>query len=412
MTLDSPNSTDDFTPATQLELSRFVAENASRAKQPLVPVGGRTALHYGNPLADEGRFLSTSRLTQIVDYPARDMTITVEAGTRLEQLAETLRAQGQQLPVDVAQAHRATLGGALATNTSGPRRYGYGTLRDYVIGISAVDAGGRLFHSGGRVVKNVAGYDLCKLLVGSLGTLAVVTQVTLKLKPLPESCAFLWATFGSFSDIDSALAGLLTSSARPVAIEVLNPLAARQVAAEAKQDLPCESPVLAIGVDGTGSEVDWQMEALSQELSRYPLQEEQAVTAKRANLLLNALTEFQAISDDPVTFLATMLPSATMAFVELAPGHGVSVQAHAGSGVVIGHLPDRAVTVEQVAEIVTALRALAASHRGHLVIFNCDNDWKPALKVFGDPKASWPLMQKLKQSLDPDHLLNPGKSPW
>src|SRR5690606_32325083 len=119
-------------------------------------------------------------LNRVIDYPARDMTITVEAGITWEQLEAELAKEGQWLPVDVARAEAATVGGAIACNTSGPRRFGYGTLRDYVIGIHAVDGQGMQFKGGGRVVKNVAGYDFCKLLTGSFGTLAVITQVTLK----------------------------------------------------------------------------------------------------------------------------------------------------------------------------------------------------------------------------------------
>ena len=107
----------------------------------------------------------------------------------MDELTETLLAERQQLPVDFPQSQRATLGGGVATNTSGPRRYGYGTLRDYVIGVSGVDAEGRLFKAGGRVVKNVAGYELMKLFVGSAGTLAVMTRAFLRLRALPEEVA-------------------------------------------------------------------------------------------------------------------------------------------------------------------------------------------------------------------------------
>src|SRR6185295_16370910 len=131
--------------------------------------------------------------------------ITVEAGIRIDELARVLAAEKQRLPIDVPQAHRATLGGVAATNASGSRRFGLGTIRDYVIGVSAVDASGRMFKAGGRVVKNVAGYDLCKMLVGSLGTLALITQLTLKLRPLPESTTLLWATFDRLGTIDEVL---------------------------------------------------------------------------------------------------------------------------------------------------------------------------------------------------------------
>ena len=119
------------------------------------------------------------------------MTITVEAGVTMRTLADLLAKERQRLPVDVPQAERATIGGVIATNWNGPRRYGEGIVRDFVIGISAVDGRGLPFKGGGRVVKNVAGYDFCKLLTGSLGTLGVITQVTLRLKPIPEQSALV-----------------------------------------------------------------------------------------------------------------------------------------------------------------------------------------------------------------------------
>ena len=260
-------SASEFTPATQLELSRFVAENAQIERCTLCPVGGRTAMHYGFSAAAPGVQVAMSQLDRVVDYPARDMTITVEAGLRIDALQATLASERQRLPIDIAQPERATLGGALATNTSGPRRYGHGTFRDYVIGISAVDAAGRLFKAGGRVVKNVAGYDICKLLVGSRGTLAIVTQVTLKLRPLPETSAQVWLTHDTFDQIEDRLARLLVSQSRPVAIEVLNPAAAALIVASARVELPANAPVLCVGVEGSRHEVDWQLESLSQELS-------------------------------------------------------------------------------------------------------------------------------------------------
>src|SRR5207253_9213768 len=128
-------------------------------------------------------------LAEVIDYPARDMTITVQAGITLARLQALLATEKQRLPVDVPHPDRATLGGALATNASGPRRLGFGTLRDYVIGMTVVNDEGQEVKAGGRVVKNVAGYDLCKLHVGALGTLGVISQATLKLRPRPEEHA-------------------------------------------------------------------------------------------------------------------------------------------------------------------------------------------------------------------------------
>ncbi len=402
-------STDNFIPATQSELSRFVSENAAEHKHPLYPVGGRTSLNYGYPTGANGTTVSTSELTKTIDYPARDMTITVQAGIRIDNLARMLKSENQQLPVDVAQSHRATLGGVVATNTSGPRRFAHGTMRDYVIGMSAVDAQGRLFSAGGRVVKNVAGYDLCKLMVGSMGTLAILTQLTLKLRPLAETSALLWTTYKSFTQIDVTLERLLTSAARPVAIEVLDPKAAQQIQSEARYDLPTNGPVLCLGIEGTEREIDWQVECLQRECADAQSVQSTVVKSDIAEPLWKALTEFQVNVDEPLTFQANLLPSRTMEFVECTTRLGVAVQAHAGNGIVIGHLSDDIATINKATEIVTSLRQLARQNHGNLVIFHCNAAWKNQLPVFGYPEPSWPLMRKLKRELDPDNILNPTR---
>lgn len=404
----------EFAAATQSELSRYLAENAAGERHTLVPVGGRTSLHYGNVGPSGATILSTASLNRVVDYPARDMTITVEAGIRIDELRSLLKSEGQQLPIDIAQSQRAALGGAVATDTGGPRRFGYGAFRDYVIGLSAISANGQPFHSGGRVVKNVAGYDLCKLLVGSMGTLAVVTQLTLKLRPIPEMSVQVWATFGSFAEIDSVVARLLTSATRPVAVDVLNPEAAKQIASGARCEIPDQTPVLMVGFEGSARETKWQVETLRKELaSSRPASvvvfEAAANETSEAQRLWTALTEYQCSADDPLTFQANLLPSRAMPFAQTATDMGIAVQVHAGSGMVIGHLPDNVATVEQAETRINPLRSEARNARGHLTILNCDPVWKPRLSVFGTPGPLHPLMRRVKAALDPDDLLNRGR---
>ncbi|MGE5191905.1 MAG: FAD-binding oxidoreductase [Deltaproteobacteria bacterium] len=400
-------ATDEFLPATQTELSRWMGENASGAARPVYPAGGRTAIHYGYPPRDPGIALCTTALTKVIDYPARDMTITVEAGIRFDELIRLLAAEKQRLPIDVPQAHRATLGGAAAANASGSRRFGLGTLRDYVIGVTAVDASGRTFKAGGRVVKNVAGYDLCKMLVGSLGTLAVMTQLTLKLRPLPETSILLWTTFDRLGTTEEVLERLSKSSARPVALDVLDARAAAAIAAEAVLDLPSHRPVLCLGVEGTAHETAWQLETLKGEISPFALHEIVPVADASATKLWFALAEFQVPSDDPLTFKANLLPSRTVEFVHEAERLGCAVQAHAASGIVVGHLPDSVTTAAAAQVAVAGLRGLARKSRGNLIVVHCDEGWKSELPLFGDPEPAWPLMRKLKRELDPQNILNP-----
>jgi glycolate oxidase FAD binding subunit len=402
------SNSDEFTPTTAQELARFVAENARGARRALYPAGGRTARFYGYPPAREGLNVATSELTRVVDYPSRDMTITVEAGLRVETLQDLLKAEGQRLAVDVAQAHRATLGGAIATNTSGPGRFGNGTFRDYVIGISAVDGQGRLFSAGGRVVKNVAGYDLCKLLVGSLGTLAIITQVTLKLRPRPEARRLVWGTIDTLQTIDQALQALLTSRTRPVALEVLNSKAAWQLQSELQAPLPADRSVLCVAFEGTEHETAWQDHALREELAGFRPHDLVTAEGEAADKLWSALVEYQATSDDPVTFQATLPPSRVLEFVSAASEADIAVQSHAGNGIVIGHLNDRCATALEAAAQLEPLRALAERHAGALVILHCDHAWKSQLSVFGTERGDWALIRRVKGALDPHGLLNSG----
>jgi glycolate oxidase FAD binding subunit len=404
-----PDSEREFVPTTQSELARFVRDNIAGAKRPLVPAGGRTALNYGRAVSDDALFLSTTRLAQVIDYPARDMTITVEAGIRIEELAERLHKEGQQLPIDVPQQNRATLGGAIACNVSGSRRYGYGTFRDYVIGISAVDGLGRLFSAGGRVVKNVAGYDLCKLLIGSVGTLGVITQVTLKLKPIPETTGLLWATYDTFYEIDDVLERLLKSAARPVLIDVLNVSAARDVAAECRRSLPVDKPVLILGVEGAEKDVAWQLSALTRELAPLGPDELFSLTQEESACIRSALTEFPTESDAPLSFKASALPSSAMELVRKATEAGVSLLAHAGNGIVHGHFPDEAGTPERAAELLGPLRTLAHASRGHVVVTQCAPAWADRLQLCDEETSATPLMRKLRETFDPHGLLNPGR---
>lgn len=398
----------EFVPATQAELARFMADNAVGAKKTICPVGGRTALHCGAD-GNADVIVSLSELTRTVDYPARDMTITVEAGLRIDQLQSLLASERQRLPIDIAQPGRATLGGALATNTSGPRRYGHGTFRDYVIGISAVDASGQLFKAGGRVVKNVAGYDICKLLVGSRGTLGIVTQITLKLRPLPESSALLWFRFSTLDQIETAVQRLLLSGTRPVALEVLNGPASELIGTAARCFSSPHAPVLTVGVEGTAKEVDWQIETLRQELDGCGATSAERIDEPDANRLWEALTEFQTCADDPLTFQANLLPSRCLEFAKQATNLGVAVQVHAGNGIVVGQLPGEAATIQQTMAILNQLRPTARSAQGNLVVLHCDPEWKSQMPMCGDPEPSWGLMQRLKQKLDPNGLLNPGR---
>jgi len=195
--------------------------------------------------------IDLSALSRILEHAPEDMTVTVEAGATLASLQRALASRGQWLPVDPPHPERLTLAGLLDTNASGPRRAGFGTIRDYVIGLRVALADGRLIRSGGKVVKNVAGYDLMKLFIGARGTLGVIVEVTFKLLPLPEAEAFVQCRFDTLEPAERLIAAVLDSELRPTVFDLHNLSAASASASTLS---------LILGFSGARSPVDWQLD--------------------------------------------------------------------------------------------------------------------------------------------------------
>jgi glycolate oxidase FAD binding subunit len=214
-------------PATVDEVSAAVRA-ASAAGGAVIPWGGGTRMSLGFPPRSADLVLQTFRLSEIVEYEPADLTVTVQAGMPLADLQARLGAEGQMLALDPAAADRATIGGLIAANASGPLRLLYGTARDVVIGTRVVNADGIISKAGGRVVKNVAGYDLNKLYVGSLGTVGVIVELSFKLHPLPANEGMLLAAFSSAAEAAAPIAALMRSPLGPAAVELLDAGGARR----------------------------------------------------------------------------------------------------------------------------------------------------------------------------------------
>lgn len=383
-------------PASPAELGDIVRHAAARGEA-IYPLGGRTMLDLGLPPTKPGIGVNLTALDQVIDYPARDMTITVQAGITLAQLQQVLATENQWLPIDVPLPDKATLGGAIACNVSGPRRYGYGTFRDYVIGITVVNDRGQEVKAGGRVVKNVAGYDLCKLYTGSLGTLGVITQVTLKVRPKPEAQAMV-----QVSCARDVLADLLdrfhASATRPVCVD--------------PHDEPGNTAPVRVFVvyEENGAAVDWQVNRLREELeSAFPsLVVHRDASAERE---FRILTETLLWSAYRLTFRANLLASALPRFIQAASEFApqlATLHGQAGNGIVTGHFRESA-TKPQAKKVVDHLRAKAVAADGNLILTRCPDQWKHELGVWGEPRADWELMRTIKRQLDPQNLFNPGR---
>jgi glycolate oxidase FAD binding subunit len=389
-------------PGSVAELCEAVREHAARGLA-IYPQGGATALDYGGVPGRPGVAIDTRALAGVIDYPHADMTITLEAGITAAALRAVLAEKNQRLLIDIPRSEHATLGGVFATNTSGPRRYGLGRPRDQILGVSFVTSEGVEVKGGGRVVKNVAGYDFPRLLTGSMGTLGIITRMTLKVRPLPEASAIVWVPVPAVSTLGATLDALNTSGSRPVAIEVLSPDAARTVGAPS--GLPVGDWVLAIGLEDNAASVRWQVDRLGAELGQSRLHVREN---NDTGPIWSALTEYLAVEPGPMTCVASQRPSGAVRFLESIDTGRWTVQSHAGSGIVRMHSVGEW-TLDQAAAEVDRLRALTSHDDGSLTIARCPTAWKERLRVWGDPRPDWPLARVVKQALDPKQAMNPGR---
>jgi glycolate oxidase FAD binding subunit len=376
------------------------------------PVGGATGLDFGLPPRKPGIGLSLSKLCRVIDYPARDMTVTVEAGITMRALADLLSTERQRFPIDVPLSDRATLGGVIATNFNGPRRYGCGTIRDHVIGIAAVDGRGVSFKGGGRVVKNVAGYDLCKLLVGSLGTLGVITQVTLKLKPCSQRLAVMVCWPPDEARAETRLAALVQSQTTPTAIELLGGPAWRDepVLASFRPGSAVGDLHLAVALEGSDTEVRWMTERLGQEWWNLGVAEHHTLVDSDAERCMQRLAEFPASGKSPLVLRASVLPSRVASFcaaVRAIDPDG-SWQAHAGNGIVVlqlSKLPQGGV----VKGLIGSLQSAAGAAGGTLHVLASAVGEATHQSNWGPLSAPRSLLTAVKREFDPRNILNPDR---
>lgn len=378
------------------------ARNHSHA---IIPTGASTKSAIGYPCIRPAVHLDTRALNQVIDYPARDMTITVQAGILMANLASILAKEGQRLPIDDPFQGASTLGGMIATNTSGPRRFGWGTLRDYVIGISILNDEGIETKAGGRVVKNVAGYDFCKLHTGALGTLGLVSQVTLKLRPIVEANAIVAIPLDS-GQLDTALEIVHLTATRPVCVDLFNPVAASSPGFSQHGQW-----LLLVAFEHSKTTTDWQIATLLEEFHSKHITSANCLDSQAASSAWKGMETFQARTpfEPTVTFKANIPPAkvaswslqATQLFPELL------LQAHAGNGIVHGHLLGG--DLEKISSGLGLLLEKAVRYQGNLVLSRCPDAWKRDLPVWGAPREDLNLMRKVKQALDPLGIFNPGR---
>ncbi|MCW2782375.1 MAG: glcE [Marmoricola sp.] len=368
-------------PSTTAETAE-VMRICARHDLAVVTRGHGTKLSWGRPPTRVDIILETTRMNQVVEHVAGDLVVVAQAGLRITDLEEHLGRADQHLSLDQPAAG-ATLGGTVATATSGPRRMGTGSVRDLIIGITMVRADGVVAKAGGKVVKNVAGYDLAKLLTGSFGTLAVITQVAFRLHHRPLSSRWVHRSVTDVQAARATVARVLHSQVAPVALEV---------------DWPLDGPGrVAVLIEGAPAGIDERAHGVA--------------------ALLGGDTEtaddgppWRAVypwTADEVALKLTTQLSSVPDLLSDARRHGVAVRGSAGTGVLYGALPGD-VDAGTAGKAVTALRNACVATGGSLTVLDAPADLKAGLDLWGEVHGL-ALMHQVKDQFDPGHRLSPGR---
>ncbi len=381
-------------PADADQVARILAE-ACANKLAVIPVGSASHLSIGNVPAAYDIALTLHRLDAVIAHEPGDMTVTVQPGVRLADLQMRLAEHNQTLPLD-PPGSGATIGGVIAANAYGPLRHAHGTVRDWLIGMTVALPDGTLAKSGGRVVKNVTGYDMHKLHVGALGTLGVIVEATFKLAPLPVRRETIATTFGSADDacrfvLDAWDAGLALDAA-----EVLSPPAANAVLGHGRWSVVARAAGAQAAVDRTLDELDRGASRLgghlesSEGLDIWPRWHERFAPS---GLALRAFLDPSAVA-------------ATVEALDRRFAGAPLISATVSAGVVRALLDP---AQDRASMLHDSALDIAQRHGGTVVVDAAPLALKQQVDVFGPLRADFPIMRRLKQQFDPDGVLAPGR---
>lgn len=397
---------------------------AEQERWAVIPRGSGTKMSLGNIPKGVDMVLVLRKLNKILEYEPDDLTATVEAGIIVEDFQKHLKEKNQFFPLDPPFSSEATLGGIVATNSNGPSRFFHGSVRDLVIGTQVVHPGGTITRSGGKVVKNVTGYDMNKLYTGSLGTLGILTELSLKLRPLPEVSKTLLISFPSISEAAQLVLQISTSELLPTALEILDSQAWKYLIGDMGIQDPGTSFRLAIKLEGLSENVERQIfqirqwgqekgssgiEVLQEDPHHkfwYHVQNHPQILSGKASQVVCG----------KASFLASKVKEFFQITKELGDHHGLEsiMLAHAGSGIVYIYFLNKDATMETnfvstLSRVLLEIRSLAGRLEGSMILEIAPVNLKRSIDVWGPTGDRLTVMKLLKEQFDSRSILNPGR---
>jgi len=379
-----------------IEETSEVLKLASREGLTVSPRGGGTKMGLGNPPRQVDLILSTLRMDEIIEHVPGDQIVRAQAGVKLEDLQENLAGSDQLLGIDPPE-EGATLGGIVAANASGPRRLRYGTMRDLIIGIRVVLSDGTVAKAGGKVVKNVAGYDLSKLFTGSLGTLGVIAEANFRLHPIREFARTVFVEVDDHSQIPEVAQALTHSSASQFVLDAL------------EMRWEGDSGVIAALFEGIEPAVEAQSSAAAELLRSHGEanvlgkddgDEFWDSFARRPWATGDVALKIGAPPADLAAVLDSVLGAAERAGVE------ARLSGHAGTGVTFAGLSGED---DGLVDVVEEVREIRVRRGGSVVVQEAPLSIKERLDVWGPVGDYLGLTRRVKEKFDPGYTMNPGR---
>jgi len=421
-TMDGKKPKVVVSPKTINEISKVIAY-ANQQHLFIIPRGNGTKMGMGGIPKKMDIILSTDRLNRITDSDCENLTLSAEGGITLSEVQKSLAkvGKGYFLPLDPPFTDKATLGGIVATNSSGPKRLLYGTARDLIIGTKAVFPNGDIVVSGGKTVKNVSGYDMCKLLIGSYGTLGILCEMTFKLLPLPGKESTLSLSFARLEEADGFARQVRSSQLIPSSIEILNAIAVQ------KMKYPVSMPpngnyLVAIGLDGVAESIDRQISEMSEMSKKHGVLEAVTLDSEKHQAFWIAIRDFSKGLTEKCpnlislksNFLISKSGEMLGSYEKITSEFGMDCAfiCHSGNGILYSYIlaeKNLRSKIESFVELIGKLTSEAVKNEGNLVVESSPLLIKKKVDVWGQSRSDYLVVRRLKEQIDPAGILNIGR---
>jgi FAD/FMN-containing dehydrogenase len=449
----SAHAVDGLTPKAvafpeSLEQVSQVVKMAQKEKWAVLPWGSGSKIGAGNPPSRLDLIISTTRLNQIIDMDTANLTVTAQAGVKFRDLQTSLAGEenrcylpyealttvsdeavcserdhmGCFIPMMPPFSHSATLGGIIAANSSGPVRLLYGLPRDMVLGIRYVGGDGEIVGLGGKTVKNVSGYDMCKLMIGSRGSLGILGEMTLRLLPLPERFGTFLSGFSSLDEASRFVDRIFETKLLPSAVELMNGRGNGLLVDEGALPLEHRGYVVAVGLEGFEEAVERMGKEMEEMASKSGAQNiaHLADDAHRvfwdaySNLVPKLSAQYEEMVsmklNYPISKYLDVIQSVETLCGEQELAH--VLQTHTGSGVTMVHFllePEDDKGADGIVSVAEKLLEQCQSIGGNLVVEKASARMKGGLPVWGTPPQDFAIMKRIKEQMDPSGLFSPGR---